>query len=104
MLDFAKQNWGHSQLALVATSLAGRVALKVLSKGRQVDQLILISGIVDVRTTLAAVHQEDLVGDYLDGTGRGVTNVLGFNVDGHIFLKDAVEGQYSELATTIEDA
>ncbi len=104
MLDFAKQNWGHSQVALVATSLAGRVALKVLSKDRQVDQLILISGIVDVRATLASVHQEDLIGDYLDGTGRGVTNVLGFNVDGHIFLKDTVEGQYSELATTIEDA
>lgn len=104
MLDFAKQNWGHSQVALVATSLAGRVALKVLSKDRQIDQLILISGIVDVRSTLATVHQEDLIGDYLDGTGRGVTNVLGFNVDGHIFLKDAVEGQYSELATTIEDA
>ena len=104
MLDFAKQNWSHSQVALVATSLAGRVALKVLSKDRQVDQLILISGIVDVRTTLTAVHQEDLIGDYLDGTGRGVTNVLGFNVDGNTFLKDTVEGQYSELAMTIEDA
>jgi len=104
MLDFAKQNWGHSQLALVATSLAGRVALKVLSKGRQVDKLILNRRIVDVRPTLVAVHQDDVIEDYLDGTGRVVTNVLGFNVDEHIFLKDAVEGQYSELATTIEDA
>jgi len=103
MLDFVKQKWTHSKVALVATSLAGRVALKVLSKNRQVDQLILISGIVDVRATLTAVHQEDLIGDYMEGTGRGVTNVLGFNVDGHTFLHDTVEGQYSELATTIED-
>jgi alpha-beta hydrolase superfamily lysophospholipase/SAM-dependent methyltransferase len=103
MLDFAKQNWGHSQVALVATSLAGRVALKVLSENRQVDQLILISGIVDVRTTLASVHQEDLIGDYLDDHGRRVINALGFNVNSHIFLKDAVEEGFSDLATTIQD-
>ncbi len=104
MLDFAKQNWGHRKVALVATSLAGRVALKVLSQDRHVDQLIVINGIVDVRTTLAAVHQEDLIGTYLDGTGRRVVNALGFNVNSHIFLKDAVEGRFSELATTIQDA
>jgi alpha-beta hydrolase superfamily lysophospholipase/ubiquinone/menaquinone biosynthesis C-methylase UbiE len=104
MLDFAKQNWGQSKVALVATSLAGRVALKVLSEDRQVDQLILISGIVDVRATLASVHQEDLIGDYLDGHGRSAVNALGFNVNSHIFLKDAVEGKFSDLATTIQDA
>ena len=104
MLDFVKQKWAHSQVALVATSLAGRVALKVLSKNRQVDQLILISGIVDVRATLASVHQEDLIGDYLDGHGRCVVNALGFNVNSDIFLKDAVEERFSDLATTIQDA
>jgi alpha-beta hydrolase superfamily lysophospholipase/SAM-dependent methyltransferase len=104
MLDYAKGQWKDSPVALVATSLAGRVALKVLAEGRRVEQLILISGIVDVRATLTAVHQEDLIGDYLNGQGRGVTNVLGFNVDGHIFLKDSVEGAYSDLATTIQDA
>ena len=104
MLDFAKDKWRQSKVALVATSLAGRVALKVLSENRQVDQLIVISGIVDVRATLAAVHQEDLIGDYLDGKGRRVVNALGFNVNSHIFLKDAVEERFSDLATTIQDA
>lgn len=104
MIDFAKRNWTDSRIGLVATSLAGRIALKAISQGTQVDQLILISGIVDIRATLAAVHQEDLIGDYLKGNGRGVTNVLGFNVDGHVFLKDTVDGGFSELASTIEDA
>ncbi len=104
MVNFAKRNWVHSRVGLVATSLAGRVALKALSQGTHVDQLILISGIVDVRATLAAVHQEDLIGDYLNGNGRGVTNVLGFNVDGNVFLKDTVDGGFSELSSTIEDA
>lgn len=104
MLDFVYHHWNHNQVALVATSLAGRVALKALSESHQVDLLILINGIVDVRATLAAVHQEDLIGDYLDGNGRGVTNVLGFNVDGRIFLKDTVEAGFSDLTTTIQDA
>lgn len=104
MIDFAKRNWTDSQIGLVATSLAGRVALKAVSEGTHVNQLILISGIVDVRATLTAVHQEDLIGDYLNGHGRGVTNVLGFNVDGHVFLKDTVDGGFSELSSTIEDA
>ncbi|MDT7041141.1 alpha/beta fold hydrolase [Candidatus Nitronereus thalassa] len=103
ILDYAQQQWKGNKVTLVATSLAGRVALKVLREGYQIDQLILISGIVDVRATLAAVHQEDLIGDYLDGHGRGVTNVLGFNVDGQVFLKDTVEGGYSDLASTILD-
>ncbi|MDA0739058.1 MAG: alpha/beta hydrolase [Nitrospirae bacterium] len=104
MIDFAKHNWMHSRIGLVATSLAGRVALKALSQGTQVDQLIVISGIVDVRATLAAVHQEDLIGDYLNGNGRGITNVLGFNVDGNVFLRDTVDEGFSELSSTIEDA
>ncbi len=104
MIDFSKRQWTHSPIGLVATSLAGRVALKVLNEGAQVDQLILISGIVDVRATLAAVHQEDLIGDYINGHGRGVTNVLGFNVDGHVFLKDTVDGGYSDVSSTIQDA
>ena len=104
ILDYAKLRWRHSSVALVATSLAGRVALKAVAEGHHVDQLIVINGIVDVRSTLTAVHQEDLIGGYLAGKGRGVTNVLGFNVDGRTFLKDAVEGGFSDLAATIQDA
>jgi len=104
ILDCAKHRWPQSSLGLVASSLAGRVALKGLAEGHKVDHLIVINGIVDVRSTLQAVHQEDLIGQYLQGSDRGMTNVLGFNVNGRIFLKDAVDGLFSDVGTTIRDA
>lgn len=105
MLTYADTFGNAKKKVLIATSLSGRVALKVLAEGDYaLDQLIVISGIVDVRSTLTAVHQEDLIGGYLNGHGRGLTNVLGYTVDGRIFLRDAVEGGFADLPTTIRDA
>ena len=41
-----------------------------------VKLLVLINGIMDVRHTLQAVHQEDLIGEHLAGMRKGVVNVF----------------------------
>lgn len=81
--DYAKRAWPTSSVAVVTTSLAGRVALKLVARSPQIDLLILITGVVDVQATLQAVHQEDLILSFLRGVRRGVLNVLGFNVHAH---------------------
>ena len=104
MIDYVSRHWPESQKALVANSLGGRVALKAITEETGLDLLILLNPIVDVRRTLHAVHQEDLIDHYKRGNKKGVTNVLGFNVELDRWLEDAVHGQYSELETTCQDA
>lgn len=104
VLDHAKKSWPDSPIAVAATSLAGRVALKAASEDERIQLLVLVVGIVDLQATLLAVHQEDLVGTYLTGLRRGVVNVLGFNVDLDRFLEDAITQGYADLQTTLRDA
>lgn len=104
LLDFAEQTWPTSPLAVITTSLAGRVALKTVSQEHRVKLLILLTGVMDVQATLRAVHQEDLVGDFVRGIRRGVINMLGFNIDADGWLADAVRNGYADLRATVRDA
>ena len=104
MMAYVSRHWPESRKALVANSLGARVALKAITKETELDLLILLNPIVDVRRTLHAVHQEDLIDHYERKNKKGVTNVLGFNVELDRWLEDAVQGQYSELETTCQDA
>ncbi len=91
-------------IGLVATSLAGRVALKVAGRVPHVRLLMTINGIMDVRHTLQAVHQEDLIGEHLAGVRKGVVNILGLTIDADRWLEHAVQAGYADLATTQQDA
>lgn len=104
LLDYAERNWPSSPVTAVATSLAGRVALKATSQDHRIRFLVLLASVVDVQATLLAVHQEDLIGTYLRGTRRGVINMLGFNIDADGWLEDASKERYGDLQTTIKDA
>lgn len=103
VIHFAKITWPGHVVNLVATSLAGRVALKLVGEEGGIDSLVLIAGIIDIQSTLTAVHQEDLVGTYSRGVRRGITNVLGFNVNADVWLQDAIREGYTTLDSTIQD-
>ena len=104
VLDHVAGQWPGRPIGLVATSLAGRVALKVAGKVSHVRLLMLINGIMDVRHTLQAVHQEDLIGEHLAGVHKGVVNIMGLTIDADRWLAHAVEGEYADLLTTQRDA
>ncbi len=104
LLAFAEQTWPAGPVAVITTSLAGRVALKAVSQAHRVKLLVLLTGVVDVQATLLAVHQEDLIGDHVRGITRGVINMLGFNIDADGWLADAVRNGYADLRATVRDA
>ncbi len=104
VLQHVAAQWPGRSIGLVATSLAGRVALKVTGKAPHVKLLVLINGIMDVRHTLQAVHQEDLIGEHLAGVRKGVVNILGLTIDADRWLAHAVQGNYADLATAQRDA
>lgn len=104
VLNHVAAQWPDRPIGVVATSLAGRVALKVTGSVPHVKLLVLINGIMDVRHTLQAVHQEDLIGEHLAGVHKGVVNILGLTIDADRWLEHAVQGGYADLATTQQDA
>jgi alpha-beta hydrolase superfamily lysophospholipase len=104
VLDHLATHWPDRPIGLVATSLAGRVALKVAGRAPRVQLLVLINGIMDIRHTLQAVHQEDLIGEHMAGVHKGVVNILGLTIDADRWLEHAVQGGYADLATTQQDA
>ena len=104
VLNYVAVTWPDRPIGLVATSLAGRVALKVTGGTTHVKLLVLINGIMDIRHTLQAVHQEDLIGEHLAGVRKGVVNILGLTIDADRWLAHAVQGNYANLATTQCDA
>ncbi len=104
VLEHVASRWPGRPIGLVATSLAGRVALKVAGRVPHVSLLMLINGIMDVRHTLQAVHQEDLIGEHLAGVRKGVVNILGLTIDADRWLEHAVQADYADLSTTQRDA
>ncbi|MGZ8393422.1 MAG: alpha/beta fold hydrolase [Nitrospira sp.] len=104
VLTYVAAEWPGRPIGLVATSLAGRVALKVTGKTPHVNLLVLVNGIMDVRHTLQAVHQEDLIGEHVAGVRKGVVNILGLTIDADRWLAHAVQGNYADLGTTQRDA
>ena len=104
VLHHVAAQWPGRSIGLVATSLAGRVALKVAGGSTHVKLLVLINGIMDVRHTLQAVHQEDLIGEHLAGVRKGVVNILGLTIDADRWLAHAVQGNYADLPSTQCDA
>ena len=103
VLQYVESRWPLSPRGIIATSLSGRVAIKAVATDVKVDFLYLVTPIVNVRQTLQAVHQEDLIATYEQGNQKGLTNVLGFNVELDRWLADAVTGEFSDLATTLND-
>ncbi len=104
LLDYAQRTWPASPIVLVATGLASRVALKAVSQDRRVTLLVLLSSILDVKATLLAVHQKNLIDAHARGDRLGVINLLGCTINADHWLEDAIKGGYADLKTTVKDA
>ncbi len=102
VIQFVQQQWPQSPVIGVASSLAGRVALKAEAEHPSLALLVLLVGIVDVQQSVSVVHQEDVFANFRDGQIQDSANILGFNV-GRQFLHDAIQNNFDTLASTIED-
>ncbi|MGH7254214.1 MAG: serine aminopeptidase domain-containing protein, partial [Nitrospirales bacterium] len=104
VLEFAERQWPVSPLTVIAAGMSGRVAVKTLPSFKKVRLLVLLNGVFDVQASLLNAHQEDLLQMFTEGTRRGVTNILGQNIDSDLFLDDAIRGGFANFQTTLRDA
>lgn len=103
VVDFVRHTWPQAPLAVLASDLAARAALKMAAQARPFDLLILVNPTIEVDSVLMAVHGHDLVSDYRFGLRRGISNLLGLNVNVDQFVGDLIAGRFVDLGSTLED-
>jgi ubiquinone/menaquinone biosynthesis C-methylase UbiE/pimeloyl-ACP methyl ester carboxylesterase/ribosome-associated toxin RatA of RatAB toxin-antitoxin module len=101
-LDALHQRFGVEKFAVVASSLAHRVAVKAAAEDPRIRLLVGMVAVVDLRETLKVVYQEDMIGEVAAGRGKETYEVLGFEVSQE-YHRSAIRDRFHDLETTIED-
>jgi SAM-dependent methyltransferase/pimeloyl-ACP methyl ester carboxylesterase len=102
-LDYLDREHGVSESVVVSSSLSSRCAIRAAVLDRRITKLVCIVGVVNLHATLREVYREDIFGTFLDGRRWGLTDILGFDINGVTFLSTAVEAKLHDLDGTIED-
>jgi Acyl transferase len=103
IITAARNLYGKIPLGIVSSSLGSRVALRALKERNDIDALLSLVGVVNVKHTLFSILGEDLVQDRLmNCLVPGSREVLGYWISTN-FIDDVVdEGLYS-LQSTSQD-
>ncbi|MGH7798045.1 MAG: methyltransferase domain-containing protein [Candidatus Binatia bacterium] len=104
LVDCVEKNFYGRQIGVVATSLAARVALKMVANDARPDFLVCFTPVVNLESTLTMVYREDLVGSFAMGKRFGTLNILGFGIDADNFLHDSIQGSFSGISSAEADA
>ena len=102
-LDYLERQHGVGRVVLVSNSLSARCAFRAAALDSRIAKLISVAGVVNLQDTLREVYREDIFGTFIDGRHWGLTDILGFDINGEIFLGTAVESGMHDLAGTLED-
>jgi len=102
-LDYLDREHGAQEFVVVSSSLSSRCAIRAGVLDRRIVKLVCIVGVVNLHATLREVYREDIFGTFLDGRRWGVTDILGFDINGVTFLSTAVDAKLHDLDGTIED-
>jgi len=103
VVEFVHHTWPSARVVVLASDLSARAALKMTVQTHPLDLLMLLNPVVDVGTALMTVHGHDLIADYRYGLRRGITNLLGLNVNLDQFVADSIAGRMTDLGSTLED-
>lgn len=101
--DYLEEKGYARTAVLVSNSLSARCAFRAAVSERRIARLISVVGVVNMQHTLREVYQEDIFGTYLQGRHWGLTDILGFDINGEIFLGTAVDARMHDLDGTLAD-
>jgi len=102
-LDFLGESFGVTGVVAVANSLSARCLLRAAVLDPRITRLISVAGVVNLQSTLREVYREDIFGTFLEGRHWGLTDIIGFDINGETFLGTAVAERLHDLTGTMED-
>ena len=103
-LDYLEASFGVNQVTAVANSLSARCMLRAAAEDSRIQKLICVAGVVNLIATIQEINKEDLLKLYKQGHHWGVTDFLGFDINGDVFLETLIQSRLGDLAGTMEDA
>jgi ubiquinone/menaquinone biosynthesis C-methylase UbiE/dienelactone hydrolase len=103
-IDFLLAGSTTEKIVLVASSLSARCALRAAALDLRVGRFVSIVGVVNMQKTLSEVYREDIFGTFINGRHWGMTDIIGFDINGETFLSTAVEHRLHDLDGSIQDA
>lgn len=101
--DFLEERGFARQAVLVSNSLSARCAFRAAVGESRITRLISVVGVVNMQHTLKMVYNDDIFGTFLQGRHWGLTDILGFDINGEIFLGTAVDARMHDLEGTLAD-
>ncbi len=99
-VDFVTRRFNASTVGIVVSSLSAVVGFSIAAEDPRVAFVGGLVPVVNVKHTLQAVYNEDLVGDHISGKRWGLIDMLGFPIDADRFLSDAVDHEFHSLEAT----
>lgn len=102
-LDYLGSQLQVGEAVLISNSLSARCAFRAAAQDARISRVISVVGVVNMQATLREVYKEDIFGTYLSGRRWGLTDILGFDINGEIFLGTAVETGMHDLAGSAVD-
>src|SRR5208283_4211580 len=103
-LDFLEASFGVNQVTAVANSLSARCMLRVAAEDSRIQKLICVAGVVNLIATIQEINKEDLLGLHRQGHHWGITDFLGFDINGDVFLETLIQSRLGDLEGSVEDA
>jgi len=92
------------ELILVASSISARCALRACALDRRISRVISVVGVVDLDSTLQAIYQRDIFGEFETGAEWESIDILGFEIEAANFHSSVVDSGMQNVAGTIQDA
>jgi len=102
-LDYLEANFAVKQVTGVANSLSARCMLRAAAIDARFRKLVSVAGVVNLLATMQEIYKEDLYGMYQQGHRWGITDFLGFDINGDVFLDTLIQAGLHDLGGTIED-
>lgn len=102
-LNFLTANFGVDRVVIIANSLSARCALRAAAQDPRVVKFISVAGVVNLLATMTEIYREDILGQYRQGRRWGITNFLGLELHGDVFLDTLIQSGLHDLAGTITD-
>jgi len=103
-VDMIAGRFGAESVALMASSLSARSAIRAAATDPRINLLVCMVGVVNIRATFREVFREDVFAQYLAGRRwNGNSSALGCESDLDAFIAAALEHDLHDPAGTARD-
>jgi len=102
--EFIDRQFEPEEIILLTQSLSSRCGFRACRSDPRISRFVSIVGMVDMDSTLKAIYNRDIFGEFASGAQWETIDILGFEIDAANFYHSMVDHKLIDLQGTVEDA